>query len=1016
MKKLIFWITCLSITGSVFSQEYITPNHPDYAARKAAGTLVQPPPGFYKVSQQGAAKTIQPLGLPSDAIINQKSARGGSDPVDCNCFQTLDSTYSVAPFTSGIEPDYRNDDGSTDAIDIPFEFCLYGDSYTSLYINNNGNISFGNSVGTFSSDPFPNNFLMVAPFWADVDTRNGASGLVHFKIAQHYMVVIWDNVGYYSSAADKRNSFQLIITDGTTPIVPFGFNVGFCFGDMQWTTGSASDGVNGFGGIAATTGANRGNNVNYVQFGQFDHPGADYDGPFGQPDGVSWLDNKTFFFNTCTDDGSANVPPVPIQSDICAPANLCVGQSVPFNITFFAVEPEQSCSTIVTPAGLEGLVITSNVPGNFNTISGTFTATADNVGMNEVVFTCSDDGVPAGVTQISAFFNVVQNNFIVPVLGNDSICEASCTELSVGVFDTYLWSTGAATPSIQVCETGGPYTVDLTVGGCSGTSLPFTIFPGVAQIPVITGPDSACVGNTVTISTAPQFATYTWTGAPNASFNSANVGPGTYILTTVDLNGCTASDTFTVELGLGVNPIITADDDTICQGFTAQLNGSSGFTSYEWTGASFGNLQTITGGPGTYFLQTTDQSGCGGRDTFTVVELQLAPPIIIGDDSSCVENTVTLQVIGDYETYSWLGISVDTSFAIVPPGTYVVTVSDSTGCEGTSAPFTVTPFPVLQPIITGNDHYCFNELTTLSTSLGLLTYIWSPGGATTDSITVPAGNYTVSGIDSNGCETQTSQPFTVTSSSPEADIIGIETFCQYDSLLLTTAGGPDFFQTYLWISLNDTLSTNDSLTYYGAPSPLTLEVTDNFGCVDTFTTVIEYIDKPVAGFIANPNSPSVMVNTEINYTSTSTAGAGDNLIQWLWIFNPPNDSTYFENPSYVWESPDTGQKVITLIVTSQFGCKDTVTSPVYIIDKPFVPNVFSPNGDGFNETLKIPFLGNYPGNTVVIFNRWGTKVFEGQDYKDDWKGENLPSGTYFYVVSAPGLAPPLKGSVTLLRN
>jgi len=95
----------------------------------------------------------------------------------CTCWQIRDSTWSIAPFTIGLPPEYRNDDGSTGIIPIPFSFCLYGQSWTDLYINNNGNVSFGAPYATFTASGFPNTqFVMVAPFWGDVDTRNLASG------------------------------------------------------------------------------------------------------------------------------------------------------------------------------------------------------------------------------------------------------------------------------------------------------------------------------------------------------------------------------------------------------------------------------------------------------------------------------------------------------------------------------------------------------------------------------------------------------------------------------------------------------------------------------------------------------------------------------------------------------------------------------------------------------------------------------------------------------------------------
>ena len=79
----------------------------------------------------------------------------------------------------------------------------------------------------------------------------------------------------------------MIITDGVDPLIPGG-NVSFCYGDMQWTTGDASGGAGGFGGNAATVGANLGDGSNYIQFGRFDSAGYAYDGPYNLNDGVDW--------------------------------------------------------------------------------------------------------------------------------------------------------------------------------------------------------------------------------------------------------------------------------------------------------------------------------------------------------------------------------------------------------------------------------------------------------------------------------------------------------------------------------------------------------------------------------------------------------------------------------------------------------------------------------------------------------------------------------------------------------
>ena len=211
-----------------------------------------------------------------------------------------DGTFAVAPFTNGAPPEYRNDDGSTSLIPLSFPFCFYGTQYNQVYINNNGNLSFDAPYFEFTPAGFPIfDFAMVAPFWADIDTRASAGGVVYYKSEPNRLTVIWDGVGYYSGRVDKLNTFEVVITDGNDPLIGVGNNVAFSYSDMQWTTGEASDGLDGFGGAPATVGVNQGDGVNYALVGRFDHAGSDYDGPGGNPDGVSYIDWRDFTFDVC---------------------------------------------------------------------------------------------------------------------------------------------------------------------------------------------------------------------------------------------------------------------------------------------------------------------------------------------------------------------------------------------------------------------------------------------------------------------------------------------------------------------------------------------------------------------------------------------------------------------------------------------------------------------------------------------------------------------------------------------
>lgn len=144
----------------------------------------------------------------------------------------------------------RNDDGSTTSIPLGFGFTLFGTTYNSVFINNNGNVTFTGPLGSY----IPTGVLgasqpIVSTYFADVDTRNTASGLLHWQLdTPGQLVATWDNVGYYSQHADMLNAFQLVLR-GDSFAVPAGEGrVGFFYRQMPWiTTDTSTTAAAGFG-------------------------------------------------------------------------------------------------------------------------------------------------------------------------------------------------------------------------------------------------------------------------------------------------------------------------------------------------------------------------------------------------------------------------------------------------------------------------------------------------------------------------------------------------------------------------------------------------------------------------------------------------------------------------------------------------------------------------------------------------------------------------------------------------
>jgi hypothetical protein len=152
----------------------------------------------------------------------------------------------------------RNDDGFSGPISLGFSspLAFFGQSYTQFWANNNGNISFNAGISAYTPDgPTGASAPIISPFFADVDTRNLASGLMYLRNdISNQIIVTWDAVGYYDSHADKLNSFQLVLRGPDYDVPPGEGDIGFFYKTMQWETGDASGGSGGFGGTPAAVG------------------------------------------------------------------------------------------------------------------------------------------------------------------------------------------------------------------------------------------------------------------------------------------------------------------------------------------------------------------------------------------------------------------------------------------------------------------------------------------------------------------------------------------------------------------------------------------------------------------------------------------------------------------------------------------------------------------------------------------------------------------------------------------
>jgi gliding motility-associated-like protein len=244
----------------------------------------------------------------------------------------------------------------------------------------------------------------------------------------------------------------------------------------------------------------------------------------------------------------------------------------------------------------------------------------------------------------------------------------------------------------------------------------------------------------------------------------------------------------------------------------------------------------------------------------------------------------------------------------------------------------------------------------------------------------PIPNFTVN--DTVGCEL-----FCISLQNTSTITTGINT-----SLVWTLGDGTNSVSASF-----DHCYTNDSI-YTPILYSITLEVTSDSGCAALLTkeNYITVYPRPVAAFTVDPTTTNIK-NPLINIQEYSIGGN-----VWNWNFDDNNVSTEQDPHTHIYS--DTGNYTIQLIVSTDYNCKDTAYNTITI--EPdflfYVPNIFSPNNDGINDS----FTGNgvaIKNFHMLIFNRWGEKLYETTSIAEGWngfyKGKVCEQGVYVYKIS-----------------
>ena len=655
----------------------------------------------------------------------------------------------------------------------------------------------------------------------------------------------------------------------------------------------------------------------------------------------------------------------------------------------------------------------------------------------------------------TAVATVSVNPLPIPIANNNGpVCTGGALQLTGGGGGTYQWvgpaafSSAVQSPLLPGIATtnAGLYTVTVTLNGCTAVASTNVVVTTPTAAAMNTGP--YCDGATLSLNaTAGGGLGYTWSGPGGYTAfiqnpTTANAPPtmsGLYTVT-VNLGSCIAMATTSVT----VNPLptpVALSNAPICEGQSLNLTGSGG-VSYNWTGPSFSsNAQNpgilVAGLPnaGNFVLTVTDVNGCINSITLPVV-INPLPVVAVAGSTVCTNIPITLGATGG-NIYSWSGPAGFTSTLQNPTipnsnismaGVYNVTVTNGNGCVNTNfTNVTVNPLPV--PTAINNGPLCLNQVLNL-TATGGLNYSWTgPAGfsSSAQSLTIAAnavnmsGNYQVTAFDNLGCA-GIAVTAVIVNPLPNVSVVASNNKgCVPLCMTFTCATSPGATVNWAYgdgassggVSSNNCYKTASDYT-------VTASVTDINGCFNSNTYPVSAYPIPVADFNYAPLRPIEKLD-DVVFTDASY---GANIAGWNWYFTnnaSAQNQSNLQNPTYLYD--EQGEYAIVMVVKSDKGCMDTIIKTIIVGEDYgiYVPNSFTPNGDGMNDVFQPKGFG-VTKYLLEIFNRWGEKVFSTTDFKQGWdgtiKGINIKDETFIWKINAVnvyGKAYELKGHVTLIK-
>ncbi|MFA7274849.1 MAG: gliding motility-associated C-terminal domain-containing protein [Crocinitomicaceae bacterium] len=688
-----------------------------------------------------------------------------------------------------------------------------------------------------------------------------------------------------------------------------------------------------------------------------------------------------------------------------------------------------------------------------------------------------------GTNATNGYITIVTNAItITNSAATTTYCAGSNIQLnSSGGASNYSWvGPSGFTSSVQnplitnaTVANSGLYILTATIGACVNIdSLTVTVLP----TPVVSaGPDdTTCFGSPILLNATlaniadGRFWTNLTTGitpVPTVTFSPALNSitptvtvnqPGLYTFMITESTGLCGLVTDTVKIFVKQMTASAVGLDPTCGGYSDGEIQVTGWDATEYSfdnGATWVNTPNINTFPaGSYTVCARDINMCTACVPVTIVD---PIPIVISlsnDTLICQNGTATLTASAtggtgvyyfDWQQFptgtpSYFATSTEYGSPLVDTY-YLVDAYSTDGCHSGFDSIYVTVREPISGTISPNVLICPGYPTTLTATaadgIGVpYTFTWSDGSVGTGASNSISANppvtqpYSVTITD--GCESTPLILYDTVTVSPlpiPSFVSLIPELCEPANFKLNITTDPTTYVASFWqISDGEQYLNVDTVNTAGIMAgayDVQLVLYNMNGCIDSVTYPGYLISHalPKAAYKFSPSQPT-MFSTTVAFDNFSTGAVS---AQWTFQSgNPPVSSSYDASTKF----PDgyTGLYDVTMIVTSDFGCKDTLENQVEVIPEVilYAPNTFTPDGDEFNPTWKIYIEGiDVADFNLEVRDRWGHLVWQSFDVNGEWDGtfdnQVVQSGVYNWSIRAKDLISDkpyiFKGSVSILR-